>query len=133
MEKKNISEMTSSHKSLLILCLTLTTWKTGTFRALFPIQKFEDFLLFHFVYFLVESINCYQCSGTDSENPFECNEYFDNDIDILPKDCSSIHNAQYCIKHVGRYEGEESGYLKSLVLGLLTIEINHNSNKINNY
>ncbi|XP_063619423.1 uncharacterized protein LOC134792138 isoform X1 [Cydia splendana] len=68
------------YKSVLFMSLTFSSLKT------------------------VESINCYQCSGTDSENPFECNEYFDNDIDILPKDCSDIHDAQYCIKHVGRYE-----------------------------
>lgn len=51
-------------------------------------------------------INCYQCSGSDSSNPFECNEYLESDIDLVPTDCSTIHNAEYCIKHVGRYEGE---------------------------
>ncbi|XP_063619424.1 U-scoloptoxin(05)-Sm1a isoform X2 [Cydia splendana] len=83
------------YKSVLFMSLTFSSLKT------------------------VESINCYQCSGTDSENPFECNEYFDNDIDILPKDCSDIHDAQYCIKHVGRYEGGISTkrYCSSLDLG----------------
>ncbi|XP_028025883.1 uncharacterized protein LOC114239726 [Bombyx mandarina] len=53
----------------------------------------------------VYSINCYQCSGTDSNNPFECNEFLDGDVDLVPIDCATIHDAQYCIKHVGRFEG----------------------------
>ncbi|XP_013138845.1 PREDICTED: uncharacterized protein LOC106103609 [Papilio polytes] len=53
----------------------------------------------------VNSISCYQCSGTDSENPFECNEFLETDTDILATDCATIHDAQYCIKHVGRFEG----------------------------
>ncbi|VVC88333.1 unnamed protein product [Leptidea sinapis] len=53
----------------------------------------------------VYSINCYQCSGSDSNNPFECNEYLDSETNLIANDCSSIHNAQYCIKHVGRFEG----------------------------
>ncbi|CAH2071485.1 unnamed protein product, partial [Iphiclides podalirius] len=67
----------------------------------------------------VNSINCYQCSGTDSENPFECNEFLDSDTDILPTDCATIHDAQYCIKHVGRYEGGISTkrFCSSLDLG----------------
>ncbi|XP_049870266.1 U-scoloptoxin(05)-Sm1a isoform X2 [Pectinophora gossypiella] len=52
----------------------------------------------------VNSINCYQCSGTDSANPFECTEFLDSDNALVPTNCSSIHDAQYCIKHVGRYE-----------------------------
>ncbi|CAK1598689.1 unnamed protein product [Parnassius mnemosyne] len=67
----------------------------------------------------VDSINCYQCSGTDSENPFQCNEFLDSDTDIVPIDCATIHDAQYCIKHVGRYEGGISTkrYCSSLDLG----------------
>ncbi|XP_041970828.1 uncharacterized protein LOC121727196 isoform X2 [Aricia agestis] len=53
----------------------------------------------------VHSINCYQCTGTNSSDPFECNEYLDTDSNILPKDCETIHDAQFCIKHVGRFEG----------------------------
>lgn len=64
-----------------------------------------------FILFLVYSINCYQCSGTDSNNPFECNEFLDGDVDLVPIDCATIHDAQYCIKHVGRFEGEISGQL----------------------
>lgn len=58
---------------------------------------------------LVYSINCYQCSGTDSDNPFDCNEFLEGDTDLIPTDCATIHDAQYCIKHVGRYEGEIVG------------------------
>ncbi|CAK1546124.1 unnamed protein product [Leptosia nina] len=53
----------------------------------------------------VSSINCYQCSGTDSNDPFECNEYLDTESSLVPTDCSLIHDAKYCIKHVGRFEG----------------------------
>ncbi|CAB3236917.1 unnamed protein product [Arctia plantaginis] len=67
----------------------------------------------------VYSINCYQCSGTDSNNPFQCNEFLENDVDLVPIDCTTIHNAQYCIKHVGRFEGGISTkrYCSSLDLG----------------
>lgn len=67
--------------------------------------NFSLFVLF-MILFLVYSINCYQCSGTDSNNPFQCNEFLESDVDLEPIDCTTIHNAQYCIKHVGRYEGE---------------------------
>lgn len=69
-------------------------------------------ILFRFIYFyllLVNSINCYQCSGTDSDNPFDCNEFLEGESDVEPTDCAGIHDAQYCIKHVGRYEGEMMG------------------------
>ncbi|XP_028159303.1 uncharacterized protein LOC114352057 [Ostrinia furnacalis] len=67
----------------------------------------------------VNSINCYQCSGTDSDNPFDCNEFLEGDTDLDPTDCATIHNAQYCIKHVGRYEGGISTkrFCSSLDLG----------------
>ncbi|XP_026737226.1 omega-scoloptoxin-Ssm1a [Trichoplusia ni] len=67
----------------------------------------------------VYSIECYQCSGTDSNNPFQCNEFLENDVDLVPVDCATIHNAQYCIKHVGRYEGGISTkrFCSSLDLG----------------
>ncbi|KAL0832735.1 hypothetical protein ABMA28_000913 [Loxostege sticticalis] len=67
----------------------------------------------------VYSINCYQCSGTDSDNPFDCNEFLEGDTDLIPTDCATIHDAQYCIKHVGRYEGGISTkrFCSSLDLG----------------
>ncbi|XP_068631312.1 UPAR/Ly6 domain-containing protein bou [Battus philenor] len=76
-------------------------------------MKFHSLSFFINVVFLyivttiksVDSINCYQCSGTDSEHPFECNEYLDSDTDLIATDCATIHDAQYCIKRVGRYEG----------------------------
>ncbi|XP_026322070.1 uncharacterized protein LOC113231765 isoform X2 [Hyposmocoma kahamanoa] len=73
-------------------------------------SKFSNYFIL-FVCFLlatfstVNSISCYQCSGTDSDNPFECTEWLGNDIDLKPTDCGAIHNAQFCIKHVGRFEG----------------------------
>ncbi|KAK7791893.1 hypothetical protein R5R35_005159 [Gryllus longicercus] len=49
-------------------------------------------------------ISCYQCLSTDHENPFQCNEFM-TDADITPQSCDNIYNAQYCVKHTGRYEG----------------------------
>lgn len=98
-------------KIFFYLCISFATFKTGTsFRALFLviISNFVCYFVFYIIFllFLVYSINCYQCSGTDSNNPFQCNEFLENDVDLQPTDCATIHNAQYCIKHVGRYEGE---------------------------
>ncbi|XP_026322068.1 uncharacterized protein LOC113231765 isoform X1 [Hyposmocoma kahamanoa] len=87
-------------------------------------SKFSNYFIL-FVCFLlatfstVNSISCYQCSGTDSDNPFECTEWLGNDIDLKPTDCGAIHNAQFCIKHVGRFEGGISTkrFCSSLDLG----------------
>ncbi|XP_047022712.1 U-scoloptoxin(05)-Er1a [Helicoverpa zea] len=73
--------MSLQEKVFLYICISFTMFKT------------------------VYSINCYQCSGTDSNNPFQCNEFLESDVDLVPNDCATIHDAQYCIKHVGRYEG----------------------------
>ncbi|KAG6444189.1 U-scoloptoxin(05)-Sm1a-like [Manduca sexta] len=73
--------------------------------AKFTNTMFTSFFI-SFIYFKsVASISCYQCSGTDSDHPFECNEFLENDVSLVPIDCGTIHDAQYCIKHVGRYEG----------------------------
>ncbi|KAK7791894.1 hypothetical protein R5R35_005159 [Gryllus longicercus] len=50
-------------------------------------------------------ISCYQCLSTDHENPFQCNEFM-TDADITPQSCDNIYNAQYCVKHTGRYEAQ---------------------------
>lgn len=70
----------------------------------------------YLLFILVYSINCYQCSGTDSNYPFECNEYLDSESGLEAIDCSLIHDAQYCIKHFGRFEGTTI----SLGYGVLT-------------
>lgn len=51
------------------------------------------------------AINCYQCAGSDPKSPFQCNEWLDSDIDIKPHSCSDVYDAQYCVKHTGRYAG----------------------------
>ncbi|KAG7213044.1 hypothetical protein KM043_002375 [Ampulex compressa] len=51
------------------------------------------------------SLNCYQCSSTNNTNPFQCNEFLSSDIDIQPESCDAVFGAQYCVKHVGRFEG----------------------------
>jgi len=53
------------------------------------------------------AINCYVCNATDSATPFQCGEWFErfDTPDIEPQDCSGVHGAKYCIKHIGRFEG----------------------------
>uniref|UniRef100_A0A034W385 Protein sleepless n=1 Tax=Bactrocera dorsalis TaxID=27457 RepID=A0A034W385_BACDO len=43
----------------------------------------------------------------DTKTPFQCGEWFErfDDPDIQPQNCSNVHEAKYCIKHIGRYEG----------------------------
>ncbi|CAG9856515.1 unnamed protein product [Phyllotreta striolata] len=66
-------------------------------------------LLFYIVFSvaieLSLSINCYQCSGSDPTQPFQCNEWLSSDIDIKPESCDHVYGAKYCVKHVGRFEG----------------------------
>ncbi|CAG9815781.1 unnamed protein product [Phaedon cochleariae] len=68
----------------------------------------NGFLVLLGVICLVENSNtldCYQCSGSDSDTPFQCNEWLSSDIDITPQACDKVYGAKYCIKHVGRFEG----------------------------
>ncbi|KAL7045730.1 hypothetical protein ACKWTF_002315 [Chironomus riparius] len=55
----------------------------------------------------VTSIKCYVCNSTDTSQPFQCSEWFEryDRPDIQPVDCSAVHGAKYCIKHIGRFEG----------------------------
>ncbi|XP_065169648.1 UPAR/Ly6 domain-containing protein bou [Atheta coriaria] len=50
------------------------------------------------------AIECYQCTGTDSSNPFQCNEWLSSDTDLQPQSCDDVYGAKYCVKHVGRFE-----------------------------
>ena len=53
------------------------------------------------------AIKCYVCNSTDTSQPFQCSEWFEryDRPDIQPIDCSAVHGAKYCIKHIGRFEG----------------------------
>lgn len=53
------------------------------------------------------AIDCYVCNATDSASPFQCGEWFERfDMpDIKPQSCAGVHGAKYCIKHIGRFEG----------------------------
>ncbi|KAI4488488.1 hypothetical protein M0802_011594 [Mischocyttarus mexicanus] len=55
----------------------------------------------------VHGIRCYQCTSTNTTNPFQCNEFLTSDVDITPESCDAIFGAQYCVKHVGRFEALE--------------------------
>ncbi|KAH0945709.1 hypothetical protein HN011_004844, partial [Eciton burchellii] len=50
------------------------------------------------------SIRCYQCNSTSNEYPFQCNEFLMGDVDLQPESCDYVYGAQYCVKHVGRFE-----------------------------
>ncbi|KOC70020.1 hypothetical protein WH47_08281, partial [Habropoda laboriosa] len=54
---------------------------------------------------LVHSLRCYQCNSTSNSHPFQCNEFLSSDIDIEPQPCDAVFGAQYCVKHIGRFEG----------------------------
>ncbi|XP_060662157.1 uncharacterized protein LOC132795463 [Drosophila nasuta] len=56
---------------------------------------------------LATAIDCYVCDASDTKNPFQCGEYFDrfDQPDIQPQNCSNVHGATFCVKHVGRFEG----------------------------
>ncbi|XP_030378424.1 uncharacterized protein LOC115627033 [Scaptodrosophila lebanonensis] len=53
------------------------------------------------------AIECYVCDASDTLNPFQCGEWFDrfDEPDIQPHNCSNVHGAKFCVKHVGRFEG----------------------------
>lgn len=51
------------------------------------------------------ALDCYQCSGSDPNKPFQCNEWLSSDIDIQPEACDKVYGAKFCIKHIGRFEG----------------------------
>jgi len=53
------------------------------------------------------AIRCYHCNSSDTSSPFQCGEWFDryDKPEIEPNDCSRVHGAKYCIKHIGRFEG----------------------------
>lgn len=69
---------------------------------------FDLLLLLHIP---ATSISCYVCNATDSNLPFQCGEWFERyDMpDIQPQDCSNVYGAKYCIKHIGRFEGNNCG------------------------
>ncbi|KAJ8962006.1 hypothetical protein NQ314_005788 [Rhamnusium bicolor] len=74
------------------------------------------------------ALNCYQCSGSDSNKPFQCNEWLTDDIDIQPEPCDNVYGAKYCIKHIGRFEGTKQGghiWMKDLIYLLITIITNY--------
>ncbi|ENN75268.1 hypothetical protein YQE_08184, partial [Dendroctonus ponderosae] len=61
---------------------------------------------FLFIAFIATStaLNCYQCNGSDSSKPFQCNEGLTADIDIKPEPCDAVYGAKYCIKTTGRFQ-----------------------------
>lgn len=51
------------------------------------------------------SLKCYKCTSTSNEHPFLCNEFMTNTEDIQTETCDEVHNAKFCVKQVGRFEG----------------------------
>ncbi|XP_058801329.1 uncharacterized protein LOC131670038 isoform X1 [Phymastichus coffea] len=49
-------------------------------------------------------LECFRCVSTNSTRPFLCNEFLSHSEDLEPESCDDVYNAQYCIKHVGRFE-----------------------------
>ncbi|CAL7934426.1 glycosylphosphatidylinositol anchored membrane protein boudin isoform X1 [Xylocopa sonorina] len=74
----------------------------GTVCGITSYAFFAAFLLF---VESVHSLRCYKCNSTDNSHPFQCNEFLSSDIDIEPESCDDVFDAQYCVKHTGRFEG----------------------------
>ncbi|XP_044761715.1 uncharacterized protein LOC123318989 [Coccinella septempunctata] len=70
--------------------------------------RYMDLLCFLIVcaalFTISAAIECYQCTGSDPERPFQCNEWLTDDIDLKPESCDSVYDAKYCVKHYGRFE-----------------------------
>jgi hypothetical protein len=62
---------------------------------------------------IATAIRCYHCNSSDTSTPFQCGEWFDryDQPDLQLNDCSNVHGAKYCIKHIGRFEGLEEIFL----------------------
>ncbi|CAL7934425.1 unnamed protein product [Xylocopa violacea] len=73
----------------------------GTVCGITSYAFFAAFLLF---VESVHSLRCYKCNSTDNSHPFQCNEFLSSDIDIEPESCDDVFDAQYCVKHTGRFE-----------------------------
>ncbi|XP_070163703.1 UPAR/Ly6 domain-containing protein bou isoform X2 [Polyergus mexicanus] len=65
----------------------------GTFLAIFSLLMKTGY-----------SIQCYQCTSINNEDPFQCNEFLTSDVDLQPESCDDVYAARYCVKHVGRFE-----------------------------
>ncbi|EDV44435.1 uncharacterized protein Dana_GF20356 [Drosophila ananassae] len=77
-------------------------------QALWPLVKLLGVLvLVSLPIVTVSGIECYVCDTSDTDQPFQCGEWFEryDEPDIQPQNCSSVHGAQFCVKHVGRFEG----------------------------
>lgn len=71
---------------------------------------------------LAVALNCYQCSGSDPEKPFQCNEWLTSDINIQPEPCDNVYGAKYCVKHIGRFEGIQEA-LRNIYPILITLTV----------
>lgn len=75
-------------------------------NAISKIRSYAIFAAFLFFIEIVHSLQCYQCISTNNSHPFQCNEFLSSDIDIKPEPCDAVFEAQYCVKHTGRFEGK---------------------------
>ncbi|XP_071865389.1 glycosylphosphatidylinositol anchored membrane protein boudin [Bombus fervidus] len=72
--------------------------------AIGGIRSYTFFAAFLLFVESVYSLQCYQCVSTNNTDPFQCNEFLSSDIDIKPQPCDAVYEAQYCVKHTGRFE-----------------------------
>ncbi|XP_043580533.1 U-scoloptoxin(05)-Sm1a isoform X2 [Bombus pyrosoma] len=73
--------------------------------AIGGIRSYTFFAAFLLFVESAHSLQCYQCVSTNNTDPFQCNEFLSSDIDIKPQPCDAVYEAQYCVKHTGRFEG----------------------------
>ncbi|XP_033225147.1 uncharacterized protein LOC117178049 [Belonocnema kinseyi] len=73
--------------------------------ALSDLKNFALLAVLGLFFQTAQSISCYRCESTNSSNPFQCNEFMRDDVDLTPQSCDDVFDAQYCVKRVGRFEG----------------------------
>jgi len=101
-------------------------------------KNIKVFLLISTLFVLFKSsegINCYQCTGIDPQHQFQCKQWLDSDADIEPQSCDHVHDAKYCIKQFGRYEGGIGAkrFCSSLDLGNYCNYVQQPGDKLESY
>lgn len=89
---------------LLVLIAFISTIRSGKYYTLYILRRGLNNTNNFYLCCSAVSISCYQCNSTDIENQFRCTEFMDT-YGLEPKPCTSVYNAAYCVKLVGRYEG----------------------------
>lgn len=104
-----LARVFSINMSITYCSKFIVTSLSAFFNSMSIHRRIKLIFLYAFTKFiqLATAISCYVCNSTDTTQPFECSEWFEryDRPDIQPVDCSAVHGAKYCVKHIGRFEG----------------------------